>query len=115
MALTQQTPLPISVHQDTALVKDPVQEKRSPDLNSSQVGYVNLTAADSLQADSQLDARRGTIVGKREQQVEIRVGVLVAPRQRAIEDGQTNARLGTQRPAKPGEQRPMSLEILALA
>ena len=79
-----------------------------------QVGDVNLTAAGSFQADSQLDANRGAIVGERDQQVEIRVGILVAPRQRAIEHGKTNALLSPQRPAKTGEKRPMSAEILTL-
>jgi hypothetical protein len=113
-ALPQHAPLPVAVDQDTSLIEDPVQKKRSSFLHPFQVGDINLTAAGSFQADSQLDANRGTILSEQDQQVEIRVGILVAPRQRAIEHGKTNALLSPQRPAKTGEKRPMSAEILTL-
>lgn len=89
----------------------PVQQQRSPRLYSFQIGDINLTATGPFQADSQLARHRETSAAKRDQQVESRVGVLVASRQRSIEHGQTNALLSPQRPAQTGDKRPMSAEI----
>jgi hypothetical protein len=115
VALAQQAPLPVTVDEDSTLVEDPIEQKRRLRLHSLQASDVNRPADDAFQADGKLDPRQGSIVGKRDQQVKIGVGVLVASRQRAVEHGQTNAGLGPQRTTKPGEQRPMSVEVLALA
>ena len=114
VALTQQTPLPVTVDQDTSLVKDPVQEERRVGLHPLQMGDVDRTAGDPLQPDGELEPRRGAIVGERDQQVEIRARILVASCQRAIEHGKANALLRAECPAKPGEKGPMNAKVLAL-
>jgi hypothetical protein len=114
VALAQQTPLPVTIDQDTALVEDPIQKQRRVGLHSLQLGNVNRTAGDALQADGELKPRRGTIVGERDQQVDVGARVLVAARQRTVEHGQTHAVLIAQRTAKTGDERPVIGKVLAL-
>jgi hypothetical protein len=48
-----------------ALVEDPIQQQRRVRFDPLQVGDVDRAADDVLQADGELESRRGTIVGKR--------------------------------------------------
>ena len=96
--------MPITVDQDATLVEDPVQKQRRIGLHALQVGDVNLTAGDWFQADGELEPCRGTLVGERDQQVEVRARVLVAPRQRTVEHGKANIVLGAERAVKVSNQ-----------
>ena len=79
------------------------------------MGNVDPATADALQTDGQSKTGRGTIVSERDQQVKVRVVVLVASCQRAVEHGQTNPMLGPQRPSEGGQKWPMCTEVFALA
>ena len=114
LALSQQTPLLVSIDQDAALVENSIQKERRPSLYPLQVGDINPATAEVLQADSKPGYRQRTIAGEQDQQVEIRARILVASRERAVENSKTNAMLGPQRAAQTGEERPMGTEILAL-
>jgi hypothetical protein len=111
---TQPLPLPVAVDQDTPLLKDTIQKKRRPGLDSLKKGDVDPAAADLLKADGQPNTRQGTIIGKGDQQVHVRSRVLLAPRERAIKHRQANPVLGTEGTAKGGDERPMDAEVLAL-
>jgi len=55
VALAQQAPLPVTVDQDATLVEDPIQKERRIGLHPLEVGDVNRTAGDGLQADGELE------------------------------------------------------------
>jgi hypothetical protein len=71
VALVQQAPLPVTVDQDTALVEDSIQQKRSIGLYPLQGGEVNLTSADTLQAHGQVGEVRRSILGERDQHIHV--------------------------------------------
>lgn len=95
VALSQQAPLFVSIDENATLIKDTIQQERSPGLHPLQIGDINAAAAELLQADGQLGRRKRPIVCERDQQVEIRACVLVASRQRAIEHGKADAVLSS--------------------
>jgi len=55
VALAQQAPLPVTVDQDATLVEDSIQQQRRIGLHPIQVGDVDRTAGDALQADGELE------------------------------------------------------------
>lgn len=57
VTLAQQAPLPITVDQHAALVKDPIEQKRRIGFHPLQVGDVNQTAGDALQPEGELKPR----------------------------------------------------------
>ena len=59
VAPAQQAPLPVAVDQDASLVEDPVQKQRRVGLHALQVGDVDRTDGDALQADCELDPAKG--------------------------------------------------------
>lgn len=92
-----------------------VEEKGSICLDPLEARNVGPASDDTLQARGQPDGVRGASAGKRHKQVEVGPRVLVPARHGAVEHGQLDAALGSQRPAKLGEQLPVALQVLALA
>lgn len=97
----QGLPLLVSIGQHTALVQDPLQKKRRAPLHAAQIGEVNSPVGGGAKRGDQSSLRQ-IIVGAAQQEIEIRACILVASRQRAIEDGEAYVRLRPQRPAKVG-------------
>ncbi len=80
VTLAQQAPLSVTVDEDAALVEDPIQKQRRIGLHPLQASDVNRTTGDTLQADGELEPCGGTIVGERDQQVDVGARVLVTAR-----------------------------------
>jgi hypothetical protein len=78
-ALAQPRPLTVSIDEDTALVKNAIEEKRSARLNPAQVGDVHMAIGYTAQTLGQIETL--TTRGHVDQQIQIRVRILVTARQ----------------------------------
>ena len=114
-ALAQGAPLAISIDEYTALVDDPIEEERRPLLHLPEVGDVHLAPGNVLKATGEVDAGSAPIGRQRNQQIEIRSGVLIASRERAVEHSEADAPLGTQGATKLGDEVPMGSQVLPLS
>jgi hypothetical protein len=105
----------VPVNQNTTLVENAVEQQRRTWLNSSQVRQVDPPVDDLGQSIGKIAAPWGTARRERDQQVEVRIIVLIAARHGAVNHGKANLALSPQCRAQVGNQMPMSSEVLTLS
>jgi hypothetical protein len=104
--------LTIPVDEDAALVENTIQKKRGVCLNPLEKRDINSPSGHTLNARAQ--ARASGVAGERYEQIQIGTLVLIATRQRAVEDGQPNPALDSESAAKIGQELPVAAKVLAL-
>lgn len=114
-AVTKLLPAPVTVDENAPLVEDLTQKKRSIRIDQREIRDVDSAPGHGLQVGRKLGAVRRTMVGERDQEVEVRASVLLATGNRAVEQGEANTTLGAQGLTKPCEQLPVVTQVLALA
>jgi two-component system sensor histidine kinase UhpB len=110
--LAQLRPLTIPVDEDAALVENTIQEERGACLNPLEKRDIHPASGHSLNARAQACA--GNVTSERYEQIEIGTLVLVATRQRAVEDSQPNPTLKAKSAAKSSQELPVGVKVLVL-
>ncbi len=105
-------PLAIPVDEDAALVENTIQKKRGACLNPLETSDIHSASGHTLNVRTQ--ARDSGVVGERDEQIQIGTLVLVATRQRAIEDSQPNPALNAESAAKIGQELPVGAKVRVL-
>ena len=105
----------VPVNQNATLVENAVEQQRRTWLNLPQVRQVNPPVDDLGQSIGDIAAPWETACRERDQQVEIRIVILIAARHGAVDHGEANLSLSPQCRAQVGNQMPMSSEVLTLS
>ncbi len=113
--ILQLRPQLVTIDENSALVEHLAQEKRRTCVNTREVSDIDRPPGLGSEIGPKLEGASSTVAGERGQDVDVRTSGLFATGNRAVEHGETNLALGTQRSAKLGEQLPMAAQILELA
>lgn len=96
-ASLQSCPLAVAIEGDPALVNDLQQQQWRGVLYAVQPRHVHLAAYRTLEADGELDCRVSTVLSERHEQIQVGIRPIVPSRKRAIDDRETDIRLGAKR------------------
>ncbi len=80
-ALAQVLPLAVAVDEDPTLVENAVQEERGTFLDPIQMGDIHPATGNVPKASGEAESGGCAIASERHEQIQVRVLILVAPRQ----------------------------------
>ena len=107
-------PLTVAVDQNAALVQHPIQQKGSAGLDSLEPGDIYPTGGKPTQTVCEFKPERRTFAGEKNEKIEIRALILIAPRHRAVKNRESHTALGSKRSTKRPQQLPVAAQILGL-
>lgn len=105
----------VAVNENTTLVEDTIEQHRRTRINSPQIRQVDPAVDDLGDSIGNVVVSWGSARRERDQQVEVRIVILIAARHGAVDHRKTDIPLSPQRPPQLGNQMPVSLQVLTLA
>jgi hypothetical protein len=111
-ALSQWRPEAVPVDEDAALVEDTVQKKGGGYLYPVEESDIQPPSGHTLK--TRVEVRPAGISSAGNEQVQIRIRVLIAARHRSVEDGKPNPALGSKRATEAGYELPVAAKVVVL-
>ncbi len=104
----------VPVDENATLIEDAIEQQRRTLLDSPQLRQVDPAVDDLGHSIGNVAVPWGTARREGDQQVEVRIVVLIATRHGAIDHGEANLALSPQCPAQVGNQVPVRSKVLTL-